>query len=356
MKLKDALEISDRTSDIRIFFPIIQITNKIEYILLFIFYSPIPIGSNMPNHFNRFAVLASDSDDEDCIRTMSSSVPFPKAACPPPPPVHTVAVATPPSDDLDCDCADGCMWCCPVTLETRSFWASAQQKSDELGALYAAHYPVVPFLAAESAAASKKADDFKRCAALFGKEMAEVFTRTDRGMSIYDAIHVDGDPEWDEWQAICSAQAAHRAANTELYRAAESAAQLAWQQKRIEEKVADESKARLSREKLKMGMKLEKKDCPCARLYSCVGDKSTGGARPTTSHVSSECWSHERVCPRTGDLLKPHKCPWLHPGEPGWLPQWNTDRLFKPTRAPTATLHRVAAALGGGWCTKPKRR
>lgn len=234
------------------------------------------------------------------------------------------------------------MWCCPVKPETRAFWVAAQRKSDELGALYAARYPVV----AATMTVSKKVDE--RCAALFGKEMAEAFARTRRGISIYDAIHVDGDPEWEEWQAECAARAAHREANAELYRAEEAKAQLAWQQKRIEEKVADESKMRLNREQLKSGLKLEKKACPCARLYSCVGDKSTGGAKPTTRYVSSECWSHERKCPQTGALLTPHKCPWLHPGEPGWLPQWNTDRLFKPAAAAPPPQHRMAAALAGG--------
>lgn len=116
-------------------------------------------------------------------------------------------------------------------------------------------------------------------------------------------------------------------------------------QSRIVEKVGDES-----RRALKRGEEVHKKACPCARLYSCVGDKSTGGARPTTKHVSSECWSHERICPQTRALLKPHKCPWLHPGEPGWQKQWDTDRLWKPAAAPvalSAAQSRFAALVGG---------
>jgi hypothetical protein len=106
-----------------------------------------------------------------------------------------------------------------------------------------------------------------------------------------------------------------------------------------------------ARKNLKRGEAVKKNACPCSRLYSCVGDKSTGGAKPTTRHVSSECWSHERKCPETGALLAPHRCPWLHPGEPGWLPQWNTDRLFKPAAPPLLApppQHRMAAALAGG--------
>jgi hypothetical protein len=100
---------------------------------------------------------------------------------------------------------------------------------------------------------------------------------------------------------------------------------------------------RLSHEQLKSGVKLEKKNAPCARLYSCVGDKSTGGLKPTTRHVSSECWSHERIDPETGELLTPHKCPWLHPGEPGWQAQWNTDRLWRPASAAPVAASRFAA-------------
>lgn len=121
--------------------------------------------------------------------------------------------------------------------------------------------------------------------------------------------------------------------------AAEALAAAARRQSRIVEKVADES-----RRGLKRGEEVHKKACPCARLYSCVGDKSTGGARPTTRHVSSECWSHERICPQTGARLKPHKCPWLHPGEPGWQAQWNTDRLWKPVVA-AAPSNRFVSAL-----------
>jgi hypothetical protein len=78
-----------------------------------------------------------------------------------------------------------------------------------------------------------------------------------------------------------------------------------------------------------------------------VGDKHNGGAKPTTMHVSSECWSHERRCPETGNLLTPHKCPFLHPGEPGFHKEWMTNRLWLPAggivstpRAPQAQASR----------------
>ena len=237
----------------------------------------------------------------------------------------------------------------PVTPERRAWWREAARQMDEMRALHAARdaLPAAPL----ALPAPKPPADYARAASLFGAQTAAALQRVDNGGSLYDALYPDGDPEWDAFEAQCAARAAEREANAEFYRAQEAKALLAYQQRRIEEKVADESKMRLNRDQLKSGVKMEKKASPCARLYSCVGDKSTGGAKPTTRHVTSECWSHERKCPETGALLAPHKCPWLHPGEPGWLPQWNTDRLFKPAAPPLLApppQHRMAAALAGG--------
>jgi hypothetical protein len=70
---------------------------------------------------------------------------------------------------------------------------------------------------------------------------------------------------------------------------------------------------------------------PCKKLYSCQGGGKQGGvARPTTMHVSSECWRYEYTDPETGRFIKVHTCNWLHPGEDGWQPEWNTTRTFKP--------------------------
>lgn len=233
----------------------------------------------------------------------------------------------------------------PVTEERRAWWREAARQMDEMRAIHAkrdaeprqSFPPSVP----------KAPVNYGRAAALFGAETAAALERVDNGRCLYDALYPDGDPEWDAFEAECAARATEREANAEFYRAQELKAKLAYDQRRIEEKVADESKMRLNRDQLRSGLKMEKKACPCARLYSCVGDKSTGGARPTTKHVSSECWSHERKCPETGALLTPHKCPWLHPGEPGWLPQWTNDRLFKPAAPPPPPVHRMASALAG---------
>ena len=236
----------------------------------------------------------------------------------------------------------------PVTEERRAWWREATRQMDEMRAIHAKREAEMEAERRLSFAPrlAKAPVNYGLAAKLFGAETATALERVDNGGSLYDSLYPDGDPEWDAFEAECAARATEREANAEFYRAQELKAKLAYDQRRIEEKVADESKMRLNRDQLRSGLKMEKKACPCARLYSCVGDKSTGGARPTTKHVSSECWSHERKCPETGALLTPHKCPWLHPGEPGWLPQWTNDRLFKPA-VPPPPVHRMASALAG---------
>lgn len=252
-------------------------------------------------------------------------------------------------NDDECGCGQDCM-ACPVTPARSAWWGEAVRQMDHMRAMHAARDAEaqrwVDAVPPSRRLAPLIPHDYSLATALFGAETARTLERVDNGCNLYDALYPDGDPEWDEWEAECAARAAHREANAEHYRAEEAKAQLAYEQRRIEEKVADESKMRLNREQLKSGLKMEKKQCPCARLYSCVGDKKSGGAKPTTLHVSSECWSHERICPQTGALLTPHKCPWLHPGEAGWRTEWNANRLFKVAAPPPPAPHRLAAALG----------
>ena len=204
--------------------------------------------------------------------------------------------------------------------------------------------------------AAEQSEDYLRCQSLFGTQQAEYMLQERSGMSWYDMFFPGGyDPEWD---AVMTAyRAAYNAVPEEVRAARAVAESLADIQKRKEEKAADEAKMRLSREQLKSGLKMVKNGRLCTRLYSCVGDKASGGARPTTMHVSSECWSHERVDPITGALLTPHKCPFLHPGEPGWHAEWAANRLWQPAAAPAAPVrvwepeNRFSAA----W-EKPKRR
>lgn len=75
---------------------------------------------------------------------------------------------------------------------------------------------------------------------------------------------------------------------------------------------------------------------PCKYLYSCEGDRKTGGARPTTKHISSECWSHAYTDPVTGQRIEKNVCWFLHPGEEGWRKEWVRDRNFVPPSTPSA--------------------
>jgi hypothetical protein len=160
---------------------------------------------------------------------------------------------------------------------------------------------------------------YKSAKEIFSHEIAEQLCHVACGGSWYDMCYPNGyDPEWEavmaEYERTRSEAEERDARSREAYR-----------QRQIEEKVAQEA-----RRNLKRNEQVEKNGRLCLRLYSCVGDKHTGGAKPTTMHVSSECWSHERICPVSGKLLTPHKCPFLHPGEPGWHKEWMTNRLWQP--------------------------
>lgn len=105
---------------------------------------------------------------------------------------------------------------------------------------------------------------------------------------------------------------------------------------------------------LKRGEKPRKAAIPCKKLYSCCGDKNSGGAKPTTMHVSSECWAWEYTDPRDKKKKAPHTCPWIHPGEEGWHTEWETNRNWKPpTGAAAVPTWRgpapASASAGGGW-------
>jgi len=173
---------------------------------------------------------------------------------------------------------------------------------------------------------------------------AELILHRNEGWTLDDLYGHEMQVAWDDYCAV-------KARLADVLRAQEERAIEAMRQQQIAEKVAVESRRNLKRQET-----VVKKNIPCSRLYSCEGDKSSGGAKPTTMYVSSECWSHERTCPKTGRLLTPHCCPWQHPGEEGWNPHWNRNRLWRPAAAPAPVLpadahwqdaaHRFAA-LGG---------
>jgi hypothetical protein len=117
--------------------------------------------------------------------------------------------------------------------------------------------------------------------------------------------------------------------------AREEAERLAYDQKMVAERNA----IRAGATRTKHGpVQIQKIAQPCKKLYSCEGGGSKGGvAKPTTLHVSSECWAHEYT-DASGKRVVKHVCQWLHPGESGWLPQWQADRNYRPDA--------VAAGLG----------
>lgn len=70
---------------------------------------------------------------------------------------------------------------------------------------------------------------------------------------------------------------------------------------------------------------------PCKFLFNCQGSP----AKPTSKTVTTECWSHEYTDPSTGRRVVKHACDRLHPGEEGWLPQWNGNPSYRaPAPAP----------------------
>lgn len=116
---------------------------------------------------------------------------------------------------------------------------------------------------------------------------------------------------------------------------------------------------------------LRKVGGPCKWLY-CDEAAKKGGVAPLRNKLTgAQCWAWEYLDPKTRTWKRPHTCAHLHPGEEGWLPQWNTDRTFRPDRiaeglaalrgVPAAPLARPAAPArpamrpadmaggGGGW-------
>jgi hypothetical protein len=76
-----------------------------------------------------------------------------------------------------------------------------------------------------------------------------------------------------------------------------------------------------------------KRPCPCKNLFYDEKQVRPGQRAPFVKYVASECWAHAYTDPKTGEKKAPHKCPYLHPGEVGWLKEWNRDRDFKPRPA-----------------------
>jgi len=81
---------------------------------------------------------------------------------------------------------------------------------------------------------------------------------------------------------------------------------------------------------IKRGCKGEKEkpkiQSPCKYLYCTPGVEGQ-----YQNSMCSECWAYMYHCPKTGNVIKAQKgkeCPYLHPGESGWLIEWVKDRRF----------------------------
>ena len=125
------------------------------------------------------------------------------------------------------------------------------------------------------------------------------------------------------WSAYCAAMRASEAAREAL---AKAEIEARWRKSVIETAQVE------ARRCLKKGEAVQKCGRICTRCYSCEGNKHTdwedGGkkARPSTLHVSSECFTHaEFVAGRIRE-----DCPFLHTGDAGWHAEWDTNFLWDP--------------------------
>jgi len=158
-------------------------------------------------------------------------------------------------------------------------------------------------------------DEYKTALKVFGEETAAQLCFAAIGGSWYDMFYrLDSDPEWDavmaKYNATKQAREAEEAQKREAYR-----------QTMLAEKSREDV-----RRNLKKGQQVEKRPIVCKKLYSCVGDRHTGGAKPTTMHVSSECFHHRDFL--AGKLAD--DCFALHPDEPAFHKEWMTSRLWVP--------------------------
>jgi hypothetical protein len=138
------------------------------------------------------------------------------------------------------------------------------------------------------------------------------------------------DQEWED-EALSQLSSRDRAALKAQKAAQQAQDAAAAELEALSRKLA--SKAR--DHEIKAGYKCnkgKKESTPCKYLYNPQGDRSTGGARPTTLHITTECWSHAYTDPATGERIEKHACWFLHPNEPGWCKEWETNRLFRPVR------------------------
>jgi hypothetical protein len=189
---------------------------------------------------------------------------------------------------------------------------------------------------------------------LFGFQAADDFRRMQDGESWWSIVA-------DDMIKIEDRQAAEYSRNREAREARELAAVAAYERKAKAERVAIAAGASQTR---RGPVEIRKIAEPCKFLYSCQGTP----ARPTTIHVSSECWSHDKgVCMRAHPAMPARAAvtaidengksyivsPAMaaRPADPLWCPQWQSNRTF---RAPVVENRFATAARGAP--APPQRR
>lgn len=168
---------------------------------------------------------------------------------------------------------------------------------------------------------------------------AELILEQNEGWSLDDLYGAEMQQAWDQYMAALRATEAQREAEG---KAAEAAR---WRAIVVQQAMVE------ARRNLKRGEAVQKNGRICTRCYSCEGNKSTdwedGGkkARPSTLHVSSECFAHaEFLAGRIRD-----DCPFLHSGDKGWHPQWDRNFLWDPTHPEVMPVAKHIRMRGGDY-------
>jgi hypothetical protein len=168
---------------------------------------------------------------------------------------------------------------------------------------------------------------------------AELILEQNEGWSLDDLYGAEMQQAWDQYMAALRATEAQREAEG---KAAEAAR---WRAIVVQQAMVE------ARRNLKRGEAVQKNGRICTRCYSCEGNKTTdwedGGkkARPSTLHVSSECFAHaEFLAGRIRD-----DCPFLHSGDKGWHPQWDRNFLWDPTHPEVMPVAKHIRMRGGDY-------
>ena len=153
-----------------------------------------------------------------------------------------------------------------------------------------------------------------------GRLGAELILENNEGWSLDDLYGAEMQEAWDQYCAAMRASEVAREA------AAKAQIEANWRRCVVEQAQIE------ARRCLKRGEAVQKNGRICTRCFSCEGNKHTdwedGGkkARPSTLHVSSECFTHAEFM--AGRIRE--DCPFLHHGDAGWHAEWDSNFLWDP--------------------------